>query len=157
MSLYQWLLFFHVTGAFLVVGGAVIAGALNVAAQGRERPSEIALLLRLTRPAVIAVSAGMVLTLVLGLWLVHNAGYGYGDAWVVAAIVLLVIAGFLGARGGRRERETRELAERWAAEGDTPRPELRARLRDPASLAFSYGSGLLVLAILGLMIWKPGA
>jgi uncharacterized membrane protein len=156
MSLFEWLLFFHVAGAFLILGGAVVAGVLNLAAQGRERPSEVALLLRLIRPAVIAISLGLLITLGFGLWLVHEAGFGYGDAWIVISLVLWVVAGFLGDRGGRRDRATRELAERLAAEGDAPTPELRARLRDPLSLALSYGSLLAVLAILGLMVWRPG-
>jgi hypothetical protein len=44
---------------------------------------------------------------------------------------------------------------RLAAEGDVPSAELRARLRDPVTLAFSYGSGLAIVAVLVLMIWKP--
>jgi uncharacterized membrane protein len=154
---YDWLLFLHVTGAFLLLGGAVVAGVFNVAALRRERPSEISLLLGLTRWAVVAISAGLLLTLGFGLWLVHHVGYGWGDAWVVTSLVLWVAAGFLGDRGGRLQRKTRELAERLAAEGDAPSPELRARLRDPLAMALSWSSGLAALAILGLMIWKPGA
>jgi uncharacterized membrane protein len=156
VSLFDWLLFVHVSGAFLILGGAVVAGVLNLAAQGRERPSEVALLLGLIRPAAIAISVGLVITLGIGLWLVHEADFGYGDTWIVVSLVLWLVAGFLGGRGGRRDRETRELAERLAAGGDAPSPELRARLRDPVSLAFSYASLLAVLAILGLMIWRPG-
>lgn len=157
MNRYEWLLFLHVTGAFLLLGGAVVAGVFNVAALRRERPSEIALLLGLTRWAVIAISAGLLITLGFGLWLVHNVGYGWGDAWVIASLVLWVVSGFLGDRGGRLQRETRALAERLAAGGDAPNAELRARLRDPVALALSWSSGLAALAILGLMIWKPGA
>ena len=51
----------------------------------------------------------------------------------------------------------RALAEQLAAEGDVTSVELRGRLRDPATLALSYGSGLAVVAILALMVWKPGA
>jgi uncharacterized membrane protein len=140
---YDWLLFLHVTGAFLLVGGAVMAGVFNVAAMRRERPSEIAMLLRLTRYAVVSVTVGMFATLGFGIWLIHQVGYSAGDAWIVAAFVLWAVSGFLGGQGGRRERETRELAERLAAEGDSPTAELSARLRDPV--------------ILALMIWKPGA
>ena len=157
MDRYQWLLFLHVSGAFLLVGGAVMAGVFNIAALRRERPSEIAVLLGMTRWAVIAISAGLLITLGFGLWLVHNVGYGWGQAWIVAALVLWALAGFLGSRGGRMQRETRALAERLAREGDVPSPELRARLRDPVSIALSWSSGLVVVAILGLMIWKPGA
>jgi uncharacterized membrane protein len=154
---YDWLLFLHITGAFLLLGGAVVAGVFNVAALRRERPSEISLLLGLTRWAVAAISAGLLITLGFGLWLVHQVGYGWGEAWVVTSLVLWVVSGFLGDRGGRLQRETRALAERLTAEGDVPSPELRARLRDPVAMALSWSSGLAALAILALMIWKPGA
>jgi uncharacterized membrane protein len=154
---YDWLLFLHVTGAFFVLGGAVMAGIFNFAALKRERPSEVALLFRLVRVAVIAIGAGMALTLALGLWLVHEAGYGWGETWIVLALVLWVLANALGGIGGRREKKTRELAERLAAAGDAPSQELSARLRDPLWLGLSWGSGILVVAILALMVWKPGA
>jgi uncharacterized membrane protein len=154
---YDWLLFLHVTGAFLVIGGAVMAGVFNFAALKRERPSEIAALFRLARVAVVAIGAGMGLTFVFGLWLVHNAGYGWGETWIVLALVLWVISNAMGGVGGGREKQTRQLAERLAAEGDAPSQELSARLRDPMWLALSWGSGVVVIAILALMIWKPGA
>jgi uncharacterized membrane protein len=157
MSTYQWLLFFHVAGAFLLLGGGVIAGALNLAALGRERPSEIVLLFGLIRIAVGAILLGTLLAFVFGLWLVHEAGYGYGDGWVVAAIVLLILANALGGVGGRRDDRTAKLARELADAGDAPSPELRARVRDPISLALSYGSGLVLVALLAIMIWKPGA
>jgi uncharacterized membrane protein len=159
LSRYEWLLFVHVLGAFAFLGGAVLAGALSLAALRRERPSEIALLLGLTRVAVFAIYGGVLLTIVFGLWLVSASpfGYGYGDAWVVAALVLWVFANAAGGAGGRREEETRKLAERLAAEGDAPSAELASRLRDPTTLALEYSSGLAVLLILVLMVWKPGA
>jgi uncharacterized membrane protein len=157
MSKYDWALFLHVTGAFLLLGGAVVAGVFYVAALRRERPSEIAALLRLTRWGVVSVSIGVLMTLVFGLWLVHIAGYGYGETWIVLALVLWLVANALGGIGGRRDKETRLLAERLAAEGDAAAPELHARLRDPVALALSWGSGLLFVVVLALMIWKPGA
>ena len=156
MDRYEWLLFLHVTGAFLVLGGAVMGGVFNLFALGRERPSEIVLLFRLARVAVTSISIGMLLTIALGLWLVSEAGYDWGDSWIVASLALWVLANALGGIGGRRERKTRELAEALAAQGDVPSSELRARLRDPVTLALSWGSGLVVLGILALMIWKPG-
>ena len=158
MSLYQWLLFFHVTGAFFLIGGIVIAGILNIAAIAKDRrPSQVATLYRLIRLGVPLIGLGLLLTLVIGLWLVHEVGYGYGEAWIVIAIVLWVLAGALGSIDGKYQRQTGELAERLAAEGDASSPELLARLRDPRALAISYGSGLMAFAVLGLMIWKPGA
>ena len=157
MDRYHWLVFLHVTGAFLVLGGAVFAGILNFFAMRRDRPSEVVVLYGLVRYAAAAIGVGMFVTLGLGLWLVEHVDYSWGDAWIVLALILWAVAGALGGQGGKRERETRELAERLAAEGDAPSAELRARMRDPVTLALSWGSGVVVLAILALMIWKPGA
>jgi uncharacterized membrane protein len=159
VSKYDWLLFLHITGAFLLAGGTVVAGVLSLAAQSRERPSEIALLLGLTRFAVVSIGVGGLMTLGFGLWLVDAApwGYGYGQAWVIAAIVLWIVGTAMGARGGNREKATQELASRLAAEGDAPSVELRARLRDPLTLFLSYGSAVAILAVLVIMVWKPGA
>jgi uncharacterized membrane protein len=157
LSTYDWLLFLHITGAFLLLGGGVVAGALNIAALRRDRPSEIVLLFGLIRIAVASIMIGTLLAFVFGLWLVHEVGYGYGDGWVIAAIVLLVVANAMGGIGGRREEQTASYAAGLAASGDEPSPELRRRVRDPVSLALSYGSGLVLVAILALMIWKPGA
>jgi uncharacterized membrane protein len=155
---YQWLLVLHMTGAFLVLGGATMAAIFNVAAMRRERPSEIAILYKLTQFAAFSVMVGMTLALIFGLWLVADVNFvDWGDAWVIIALVLWIVANALGSSGGRREKATRELAERLAAQGDQPSAELRARLRDPVALALSYGSGAAVIAILALMIWKPGS
>jgi uncharacterized membrane protein len=159
MEKYDWLLFLHVTGAFLFLGGSIVAAVLNNVAQRRERPSEIAVLLRSTRVAVIAISVGVPMLFIFGLWLVSAApyDYGYGQAWVIAAVVLFVLTNAIGGMVGNREKATRVLAERLAAEGDAPSTELRARLRDPKGLALVWTSFLLTVAILVLMIWKPGA
>jgi uncharacterized membrane protein len=157
VSTYEWLLSLHVTGAFLFVGGGAAAGILNLRAWHAERPSEVALLLRLiARVAVPAIGIGSVASLVFGLWLVHHAGYSYGTFWVWAAIVLWVVAGALGGRGGRYQTKAGVEAARLAEAGDTMTAELRALVRDPVGNALSYGSGLTLLLILILMIWKPG-
>ena len=158
MDRYHWLVFLHVAGAFMVVAGATIAGILNFSALRRDRPSEIVVLFRLTHVAVVSVMVGMTVALVFGLWLVVDMDFvEWSDAWVIVALILWVVANALGSNGGRRDKRTRQLAERLAAEGDVATPELRAALRDPTSLALSYGSGVAVIAILALMIWKPGS
>jgi uncharacterized membrane protein len=156
MTLFDWLLFLHITGAFFLIGGIVVAGILNVAAIARDRPSEVATLFGLIRYVVPLIGLGLLLTLAIGLWLVHEAGLDYGAGWIVAAIVLWVVASALGNIDGRYQRATGELAQRLAAEGDGPSDELRARLRNPLALAISYASGLMAFAVLAIMIWKPG-
>jgi uncharacterized membrane protein len=157
VSTYDWLLMIHVTGAFLFLGGGAAAGILNIRAWHSDRPSEIALLMRLIqRVAVPAIGIGSITTLVLGIWLVHHEGYSYGTFWVWAAIVLWAVAGALGGRGGRYQAKAGQEAARLAANGDTTTPELRALVRDPVGNALSYTSGLVLVLILILMIWKPG-
>jgi uncharacterized membrane protein len=157
LSKHDWLLLIHVAGAFCVLAGALFAVVLSREAMRRDRPSEIALLLGLIRVSVVLIVLGMLVTLVFGLWLLSVTGFVLSDGWVDAALALWIAALVLGGIGGRRDRETRALAERRAADGDQPSQELHARLRDPVSLALSYGSGIAVIAILVLMIWKPGS
>lgn len=157
MDRYHWILLFHMAGAFMVVGGATLAGIFNVAALRRERPSEIVVLFRLTRIAVASITVGMVVALVFGLWLVADLDFvKWSNTWVIVALILWVLANALGGAGGKRDKSARELAEQLAAQGDQPSQELRARLRDPVSLALSWGSGVIVIVILVLMVWKPG-
>jgi uncharacterized membrane protein len=145
----------HVTGAFFLVSGSVTAGVLNVLAQRAERPSESALLLRLIRTAVIVIGIGTATTLIFGLWLWHELGFGIGTWWIWASIVLWVIASALGGIGGKHQERSRELAEQLAAAGDTMTDELRALLRDRRGNALSWLAGAATIAILVLMIWRP--
>jgi uncharacterized membrane protein len=145
----------HVTGAFFLVSGSVTAGVLNVLAQRVERPSESALLLRLIKPAVIVTGIGTATTLIFGLWLWHELGFGIGTGWIWASIVLWVIASALGGIGGKHQERSRELAEQLAAAGDTMTDELRALLRDRRGNALSWLAGAATIAILVLMIWRP--
>ncbi|MEI8104514.1 MAG: DUF2269 family protein [Actinomycetes bacterium] len=151
----QWLLALHVTGAFLLLGGAVFASVFAALLLRTERPSDIAVLLRLGRAAVIALSAGELLAYVLGLWLAHHRGYSFGAFWIVASLVLLVVVSITSKKGAKRDRVTREHAEELAQAGDEPSPELRARLRAPIGLALSWGTTGALLVILALMIWQP--
>ncbi len=157
MTRYDWLLLFHLLAAFTFVSGSVAAGAFHLVAMRRDRPSQIALLLRLVRPLVPAIGAGSVAALGLGLWLADDAGYGMGDQWVVAAVVLWVVAVALGTPGGRTLRHARELAERLAADGDRPSVELHRAVGDRRALFLNYASFAALLAILVLMVFKPGA
>jgi hypothetical protein len=58
--------------------------------------------------------------------------------------------------GGRTARHARYRAEELAAAGDEPDDELRALVAHRPSLAASWLSGILLVAILALMVWRPG-
>jgi MFS family permease len=147
--------FFHILGAMLFVAGIVVAGVAFEAARRQRRPSEIALLLGLTRVGVVLVAVGTVLAGVFGLWLVHLWKWGYGAGWVDASIVLFLVVIGLGGVGGRRPKEARLLASRLAEHDVASDSELRALLDDRVSRAENYGSLLLVLVIIALMVFKP--
>jgi uncharacterized membrane protein len=156
VSGYQWLLMLHVTGAFFLLGGSIVAALLSVLSLRTSRPSEIAQLLGLIRFALPVLLLGSLLTIVLGLWLVHHVGYSFGAFWVWGAIVLWVAANGLGQMGGKKQEQARKLARQLAGEGDGESAELRALLRDPVANAMSWGAGVAIYLILVLMIWKPG-
>jgi uncharacterized membrane protein len=145
----------HVFGAFSFVSGAVVAAVAFEAARRRRRPSEVALLLGLTRYGVLLVALGATLVLPFGLWLVSLEDVGYGTAWIDAALVLFAAAVALGAAGGRQPKRARLLAERLAREGDSPDERLRSLLDDRPALALNYLTALIVVAIVVLMVVKP--
>jgi uncharacterized membrane protein len=153
----QWLLGFHLVGAFLFVSGAVAVGLLHASAVRRERPSEVAFLLGLTRWALVAVGLGALAALAFGTLLVRRSGFSFGDAWISASLALWIASVLLGGFGGRSARHARYLAEELAAAGDAPSDDLRLALKSPASQSLNYASFLAALAILALMVWKPGA
>ena len=153
----SWALFFHVVGAFLFVGGVIVAGVAFEAARRRRLPGEIALLLGLTRIGVLLVVLGTLIVLPFGLWLVHLGGFGYQAGWIEAALALFAAASVLGAIGGQRPKRARKLAVLLAREGAEETDELRALLDDRVTLALNYVLLALVVAIVVLMVFKPGS
>lgn len=157
MALTHVLLFFHLLGAVCFFGGGAVAGTLQLAAIRRERPSEIAALLRSARLGVVLVGVGALLTLGFGIGLAQHEGVGLSPAWIQASLGLWVAAMALGAYGGRTARHARYLAQKLASEGDAPSTELRSLVSARVPLAASYASMACLLAILGLMVWQPGS
>lgn len=150
-------LFFHLLGAFAFVAGTIVAGVAFETARRKQTPAEISLLLGLSRIGVLLVAIGTLLVLGFGLWLVHLGHWGYGAGWVDAALGLLAATAVLGAVGGQRPKRARKLAARLTTEGAPVSPELRALLDDRVALTANYLSALLLLALVALMVFKPGA
>src|SRR6059058_4447003 len=121
MSLYETLLFFHVLGAFSLVAGttAMAPFALGWGQVVFERAGAA----RLAFIGAILSGVGAVLTLVLGLWLVHNVGYHFFRFWILGALVLWAIAGYSNgevagsARAVRKEEDSgRDMRVVWFAD-----------------------------------------
>jgi uncharacterized membrane protein len=158
LSFSDWLLSLHLLSAFALVSGVVAIAAVNVAAVRRDRPSEIALLMRLGKVPQIVLQAGLVGVLVFGIWLAIDLDqYSITDGWILASIAVWIVGSALGGIGGARAQRVHVEVERVAAAGDVATPELLAQVRDRSRVALHTGSGLATLLILILMIWKPGA
>jgi uncharacterized membrane protein len=150
-------LFLHLLGAFSLVSGTILAGAAFEGARRRQSPRDVALLLGLTRIGVALVGLGTLVVLPFGLWLVHLELWSWGAAWIDTALALLVVMAALGTIGGQKPKQARRLAKRLAADGVQDDDRLRALLDDPGARAANYLSALLLLAIIALMVFKPGA
>jgi hypothetical protein len=101
---YEWLLFFHVLAAFLLVAGVVAYGVLVFNGGAAVRRA-------LGPPALALWNGGAMGVLVFGVWLaVDTDGYAIWDAWIIAALVLWLVAGGVGDRlaRGLREGDDRE-------------------------------------------------
>jgi hypothetical protein len=75
---------------------------------------------------------------------------------VDASLVLFAVAVVLGWVGGQRPKQARRLAVRLAREGREDDAKLRALLADPLARTANYATALVVLAIVVLMVFKPG-
>lgn len=150
------LLGFHLLGAVCFIVGGIVAGVLQLRAMRQERPSEVYRFLRRAPIGAALVGTGALLTLGFGIALAEHKGLGLSPAWIQASVGLWVAAMALGAYGGRTARRARHLAERLAAEGDEPSPELRALVSARGPLGASFASFALVVAIVALMVWQPG-
>jgi uncharacterized membrane protein len=160
VSLYDWLLFLHVLTAFALVAALVVFWIIGIVARNVDRPAESLRYFRVAQPANVLVIAGTLGTLIFGIWLaIERDEYQVWDGWILAALVLWVIASATGQRGGRPYMEAKKLAERLAAEGraEEPSPELRAKLKDRNGMILNAVSSLAVALLLIDMIYKPGA
>jgi uncharacterized membrane protein len=157
VSTYQIALLLHVFGVIVMIGGIIAAGLAYYAARRRERPSEVAATLLLSRSGVLVGAAGFALTTGFGLWLVHVARHSYTEPWLVAVYALYGASNVLGGATGRVPKRARLLAERLAAAEDRPTDELRRLLHHRPSELLNHVSSLLMLAVLVLMVWRPGS
>jgi uncharacterized membrane protein len=154
--MYEWALFAHLAGAISFFAGLAVAAVGQTAARRRARPSEVAALLGTARWGVALVAAGLLLVLGSGFWLLDLTLYGF-DAWIVAALALLAFTVVAGGAGGQAPKRARRLAERLAREDDAPSRELETLLHDRLAEALNWAAAAAAVAILVLMVWKPGA
>jgi uncharacterized membrane protein len=157
MELTDWLLALHVLSAFAWIAAMVLYTVVIVAARDVTLPSDVVRLFRVTRVGDPLVAVGMIGTIVFGIWLALDQ-YEIWDGWIIAALALWLVAAAVGGRVGKVYNGARDRARALVDEGrDSASPELGAMLRSQRGLVLHFLSVLIVLALLIVMIYKPGA
>ena len=159
MSFDQWVLALHVLSAFAYVAGMVLFWVLVVAVRKVDTPDGTIRLEPVVKVGNAAVGIGAGGTIVLGIWLAFSfGGYDILDGWIVAAIVLWLVAAALGRQTGTAYMQGMNKAQELEKAGQSgPSAELLALNRTSKGLLFQVLSSVVVLLILIDMIWKPGA
>jgi hypothetical protein len=159
LDLYGWLLALHLLAAAALVAALSLFTVMLLSTRHTSVPSEIARFWGLGRFGTIIVSHGTLGTLIFGIWLsINEDEYQVWDPWIIAAIVLWAIASWAGQQSGVPFTKAGARARELAASGnDAPDPELGALMGDSRAFLLHWVTVAGTLAILVLMIWKPGA
>ncbi|MEX2446622.1 MAG: DUF2269 family protein [Dehalococcoidia bacterium] len=153
------LLVLHILSAFLFVAGALTTTMLDLYARGSTATRTLGMAADVQRKAgLFAVVPGAVLALVFGSWLVVEVGFGFGEAWISASYALWIVALALGpAMLGSHHRRVKQQADRLLAQGVETSPDLQREFNAPLAKAISGLIGLIIIALVYLMVAKPGA
>jgi uncharacterized membrane protein len=136
VSRYEWLLFLHLLFAFALMGSVVVFTTVLLGARQGTAGA-----LRLTPLARRLSDIGGTGTLVLGVWLALDE-YDLLDGWIVTALVLWVVGALASVRLGGLFQAARD--------------EGGGQAGGQATLLYAV-TALAVLALLVVMIYKPGA
>ena len=154
MTLYETLLWLHVTFASLWVGGSVL---LTVLATVAQRSNDAG---RVTSAIATAEAFGGryfgpigILAVLLGVGLVIEGPWSFGDAWISASLGLVILSILIGAVF--LGRETVRATEALAGGREALTSEARASVS--RIVAVSWVDVLILFAVVFLMTTKPGA
>jgi hypothetical protein len=159
VSFDDWAIALHVLSAFAYVAGIVLFWVLVVAVRRTDTPDGTIRMAPVVKVGNASVGIGAGGTIVLGIWLAFSVGgYDIWDPWIIAALVLWLLAAETGRRTGAEYTAGMTKAEELRAAGqEGASAELLAVNRTQRGLVMHALSSLLVLLILADMIWKPGA
>ena len=157
MGLYDWLLALHVLSAFAWVSALVVYTVVITSGWGASVPSEVARMFRVAKVGDALIAIGMIGTIVFGIWLALDE-YEIWDGWIIAALVLWLAAAAVGGRTGKHYNAVRDRANALVAEGrNNPDAELGAALSAQRGIVLHGLSIAITVALLVVMIYKPGA
>jgi uncharacterized membrane protein len=155
----DWALALHVLSAFSYVAGILLFWVLVVAVRQIDTPNGTIRLEPVVKVGNATVGIGAGGTIVLGIWLAFSVGgYDIWDGWIIAALVLWVIAAEIGRRTGAAYTKGMDKAKQLQTAGQTgSSAELLALNRTTQGVVLHVLASAVLLLILIDMIWKPGA
>jgi hypothetical protein len=144
----ETLLALHLLAAFATVTSIVMFVAVLVGARRAQATTDALAVMRLSNVAAILWNVGGITVLIFGVWLALDADqYDILDGWILAAIVLWVVAS---AAGGPLTRAYRDAL-------GTGGEAALAAVRSQRTVVLHAVMALATLALLIVMIYKPGA
>jgi uncharacterized membrane protein len=161
VSLYNVVLFLHIVAVVLAFG-VIFAYPLfmSVARRGDER--HLPYLHRVQgRIGQYLISPALAVILLAGIYLAIDGPYDFGDPWILATLVILIVIGGVG--GGYlapNEEKLAELAQRDVTRSNAEGPITMSEEYEALFARFKTASNvlaLLVLVAIFLMTTKPGA
>jgi uncharacterized membrane protein len=142
----NWLVFAHVLGAMVWVGGITVLGALAFNAL-REPEQAAPFIASLRRIGPIVLAPAPAILVIFGLWAVaHDPAWSLGQTWVQLGLALFVAAFVVGAAHQSRAALAAERA-------GTPSEAARHLRR------WAYGMVVIVVLLVVAtwdMVFKPG-
>ena len=159
MSFQDWIFSIHLLFAATLVGGLVMSWIVVVALFSTDAVDETLGFNRVATIANVAIVLGLPGTIALGIWLaILRPEFHPWDGWIIAAIVLWVVATAAVLRSFVEFRKPVAKSRELAAAGRLGRSEELAELnRSFTGLLFrAVGSVAIVLIVID-MIYKPGA
>ena len=159
MTFEDWIFALHLLGAATLVGSLVMSWIIVVALRSAHTPDATLSLNRVAMVGTAAIVAGLVVAIAFGIWLaILRDEFQLWDGWVIAAIVLWVIATLALLRSFVEYAKPVSRARALVASGETdPSTELTALNRSTTGLALRALASAAVVLIVIDMIWKPGA
>jgi hypothetical protein len=158
MKTYDVVLFLHITAVVLTFGVAAVMHVLMVRLRFATDVRQLRDQMPLLKGAGPLFPIGALLIFVLGGWLIQISdpadGFGWGDGWVIAAIVGLVAMEAVGGAIIARREKVLHAAVEAAPDGPVP-AELSALVHDKGIWYGSHFATAEAFGIVLLMTTKP--
>jgi uncharacterized membrane protein len=149
--MYDWLKFLHVAAATVWVGGTVLVVFYGMRlGSNRSATTERRIAFAKDNQAAgVVFTAAALLALAFGMWMVADAGIGWGETWITFGFTGIAVGAALGM--GFYGPQNRKLIAELEA-GD-PAARVRAQRIGMVSLAET----VVLLVVVWAMVFKPGA